>query len=67
MQKMIEIGFLIIAMLQQKALPTDIDPPMLEQQSKTVFFHDETTFSANEDQNITWGIKGQKIIMYTKE
>ena len=67
LQKMIEIGFLNYCNAPtegaQKALPTDNDPPMLEQQSKTVvFFHDETTFSANEDQNIMWGIKGHKMI-----
>ena len=36
---------------------------VLDQQDKTVvFFHDESTFSSNEDQSIMWGEKGQKMI-----
>ena len=46
-----------------KAIPTDIEPPLVDQREKTVvLFHDESTFSANEDQNIMWGVKGQKMI-----
>ena len=47
----------------QQAIPKDIDPPTIERRSKTVmFFHDESTFNANEDQYIMWGTKGQKMI-----
>ena len=67
LRRMVKIGFLHFTNAptesSQKVLPTDIDPPTLERRSKTViFFHDESTFSANEDQNVMWGVKGQKMI-----
>ena len=38
-----------------RALPYDIDPPTNKKRSKTVvFFHDEGTFTANEDQLTQW-------------
>lgn len=63
---MVKIGFLHFTNAptesSQKAIPTDVDPPTLVHRSKTVvFFHDESIFSANEDQNHMWGTKGQKI------
>ena len=64
--RMVKTGFLHFTNAptesSQKTIPTDVDPPTLERQSKTiVFFHDESIFSANEDQNKIWGIKRQKI------
>lgn len=47
----------------QKALPDDIDLPILDRWSKTVvIFHDESTFQSNEDQNLQWGLKGSKMM-----
>ena len=70
LRRMVKIGFLHFTNApsesSQIALPTDVDPPTLERRSKTVFFfHDESTLSANEDQNIMCGgggVKGQKTI-----
>ena len=46
-----------------KAIPTDIEPPTADKREKTVFiFHDETTFNAYDDQNLKWGMKGEKIM-----
>ena len=47
----------------QKSIPDDIDPPIAERHSKTVvFFHHESTFQANDDQNMQWGEKGTKMM-----
>ena len=67
LRRMVKIGFIHFTNAPtesaQNALPTDIDPPSLDRRSKTVvFFHDESTFSANEDQNVMWGVGGQKMI-----
>lgn len=67
LQKMVEVGFLHFTNAPteeaQKALPDDIDPPTLDKREKTVvFFHDESTFQSNEDQNLQWGVKGTKTI-----
>ena len=67
LRRMVKIGFLHFTNAptesSQQAIPKDIDPPTIERRSKTVmFFHDESTFNANEDQNIMWGTKGQKMI-----
>ena len=66
LRRMVKIGFLHFTNAptesSQKAIPMDVGPPTLERWSKTiVFFHDESIFSANEDQNKMWGTKGQKI------
>lgn len=46
-----------------KAIPDDIEPPTAEKRDKTVFiFHDESIFHANDDQNLKWGIKGEKMM-----
>jgi len=46
-----------------EAIPKDIEPPTLERRNKTVFiFHDESIFHSNDDQNLKWGIKGEKIM-----
>ena len=38
-------------------------PTTNERRSKTVFFfHDESTFTANEDQPTQWGTKGEKMM-----
>jgi len=29
---------------------------------KRLFFHDESTFNANEDQHYQWGVKGQHML-----
>jgi len=43
----------------QKAVPANIDAPTLERCSKTVvFYHDKSTFQANDDQSLQWGKKG---------
>ena len=67
LRKMVKIGFIHFTNAPTEsaklAIPTDIDPPTLEKRSKTVvFFHDESTFNANDDQNLKWGVKGEKII-----
>ena len=64
---MVEIGFLLITNAttdsSRAAIPTDIEPPPLDHHSKTVvFFHDKSTFNANNDQNLKWGFKGEKIL-----
>ena len=61
---MIKIGFLHFTNAPtENALPSNIDPPTLERCSKTVvFFHDKSTFMANEDQPTQWGMKGEKMI-----
>ena len=61
---MIKIGFLHFTNAPtENALPSNIDPPTFERCSKTVaFFHDESTFMANEDQPTQWGMKGEKMI-----
>ena len=46
----------------QKAIPTDVGPPTLVSDQNVFFFHDESIFSTNEDQNKNWGTKGQKMI-----
>ena len=47
----------------QKAIPHDMEPPTAKKCEKTIFFfHDESTFSASDDQNLKWGIKGEKIM-----
>ena len=67
LRRMVEIGFLLITNAttdsSRAAIPTDIEPPPLDHHSKTVvFFHDKSTFNANNDQNLKWGIKGEKIL-----
>ena len=62
LRKMVKIGFLHFTNAPtegaQKALFNDIDAPTLDRRSKTViFFHDESTFESNEDQNLQWGLK----------
>ena len=47
----------------REAIPKDIETPDVARRNKTVFlFHDESTFNANDDQNMKWGIKGEKIM-----
>ena len=57
LRRMIKIGFLDFMNAPnetaQKVIPEDIEPPTLERREKTVvFFHDESTFQANEDQSL---------------
>ena len=67
LRKMTKIGFLHFTTAPTdyaaRALPTDLDPPTLEQQSKTVvFFHDESAFMSNEDQMTQWRQEGEKML-----
>ena len=67
LRKMVKIGFLHFTNAPtedaMKAIPQDVDPPTLEKRSKTVvFFHDESTFQANDDQSLQWGQKDEKIM-----
>ena len=71
LRRMVKIGFIHFTNAPtedaRKALPTDCDPPTLERRSKTVvFFHDESTFNSNDDQNLKWGLKGEKIMKQKK-
>ena len=64
---MVKIGFLHFTNAPTEeaalALPQDIDPPPLERRNKTVvFFHNESTFQANDDQWLQWDLKGDKIM-----
>ena len=65
LRKMVKLGFLHFTNAPTedavKALLDDIDSPTNERRSKTVvFFHDESTFTATEDQPTQWGMKGEK-------
>ena len=67
LRKMTKIGFLHFTTAPTddaaRALPTDLDPPTLEQRSKTVvFFHNESAFMSNEDQMTQWRQEGEKIL-----
>lgn len=47
----------------QKAFPTDVPLASLAMRSKlVVIFHDESTFSANDDQTLKWGVKGEGML-----
>ena len=47
----------------KQSLPADLQCPPKEMLDKTViFFHDESTFQANEDQSTFWGIKGTVVM-----
>ena len=47
----------------KQSLPTDLQCPSQEVLDKTViFFHDESTFQANEDQSTFWGTKGTVVM-----
>jgi len=57
LRKMVKIGFIHFTNAPPedavKAIPQDVDPPTLEKSSKTmVFFHNESTFQANDDQSL---------------
>ena len=67
LRKMVKIGFIHFTNAPTedavKAIPQDVDPPTLEECSKTVvFFHDESTFQANNDQILHWGQRDEKIM-----
>ena len=45
------------------AFPDDLEPPSVEQRHKNIFiFHDESTFNANDDENLLWGMHESQII-----
>ena len=59
LRKMVKVGSLHFTNAPTKqagrALPEDVEPPVLERREKTViFFHDETTFQSNGDQTLQW-------------
>ena len=67
LRRMCKIGFLHPSNAptadSKSSIPTDIEPPSIEQCSKTVVIcHDESTFCSNEDQSFMWGTKDQKMI-----
>ncbi len=67
LRRMVKLGFVHFTDAPTpeaaKAIPEDIELPTLDKGSKTVFFfHDESTFQSNDDQNLKWGIKGEKIL-----
>jgi len=67
LQKMIALVFLnesnAPTETAKQSLPTDLQCPPQEVIDKTiVFFHDESTFQANEDRSTFWGIKGTVVM-----
>ena len=45
------------------AFPNDIEEPSLDRRNKNIFiFHDESTFNANEDEGLQWGLPENQII-----
>ena len=69
LRRMVKLGFLHFDNAPTpdaiKAIPEDIEPPTADKRLKTVYlFHDETTFNSNDDQNLKWGIKGEKIMKH---
>ena len=67
LKKMAEIGFLFPDQAATNtgalAFPKDIPLVSREIREKTVcFFHDESTFNANEDQHYQWGVKGEHML-----
>ena len=69
LRKVIKIGFLHFTDAPtpeaSTAVPTDIEPPTAERRAKLVVFcHDESTFQCNDDQNMQWGYKSDKIMKH---
>ena len=67
LRKVMKIGFLQFTDAPTpeaaKALPADIEPPIAERREKLVVFcHNESTFQCNDDQNMQWGYKGEKMM-----
>ena len=67
LRKMVGLGFLnennAPTEKAKQSLPRDLECPAKEIVSKTVFFfHDESTFQANEDQPSFWGTKGTVVM-----
>ena len=66
LRKMVKLGFTNAPTENAvKCLPADIDidSPTNERRSKTVIvFHDESTFTVNEDHPTQWGMKGDKML-----
>ena len=47
----------------RSAFPDDLEPPPVERQHKNIFiFHDESTFNANDDESLQWGMPEFQII-----
>ena len=66
-RRMVALGFLNESNAPTEAakqsLPADLQCPTQEVLDKTViFFHDESTFQANEDQSTFWGVKGAVVM-----
>ena len=67
LQRMIGLGFLNPSNAPTEearaALPDDLQcPPQAVLDKTVVFFHDESTFQANDDQSTFWGIKGTHVM-----
>lgn len=67
LRKMIGLGFLNESNAPtekaKQSLPSNICCPSQEVLDKTViFFHDESTFQANDDQSSFWGVKGTAVM-----
>ena len=67
LRKLVKIGFLHFTDAPTpeaaKALPTDIESPTIDRREKLIVFcHDESTFQCNDDQNLQWGYKGEKMM-----
>ena len=67
LNKMAEIGFLhpdhAPTPEAARAFPVSIPLPSTERRVKTImFFHDESTFQANDDQTTMWGKKGEHML-----
>ena len=67
LRRMIKLGFVHFTNAPTpescSAIPTDIEPPTADKREKTVFIcHDESTFHANDDQNLKWGVKRELIM-----
>ena len=63
LRRMVTLGFLrrdnAPTSTAAESLPKDLEEPSPQLTAKTViFFHDETTFQANDDQTRQWGAKG---------
>ena len=67
-RRMVTLGFLCRGnaptSTAAESLPKDLEEPSPQLTAKTViFFHDETTFQANDDQTRQWGAKGTQVVM----
>lgn len=67
LEDMISVGFLHPSQAptpdSQRAFPSNVPLASEEARSKlVVIFHDESTFHANDDQTVQWGVKGEGML-----